>query len=302
MSKLFREPLVHFIILGALLFAGHMVWQRHVTKADYTITVTTEEMERQALIFAGENRRQPTDDDLKALLFSHVEEQALMREAQRLGLGEDDTIIRRRLAQKMRFIIEDVDAPALPDEAALKTWFDANINEFLSPETRSFSHIYFSPETHGEAVDTSARGALRQILSQNPPADWKTLGDPFMLKRQFKELRAIEATRLFGPEFTEGVFTASGERWQGPVESAFGLHLIRIDNVTPESTPIFDDVRSEVEAAWQEQAQRIANQNNLKELIKKYKVDVIDPDENSGENSGEASVKAPGKSDDAAPK
>jgi len=142
MSKLIREPLVHFIILGALLFAGHMIWQHKVTKADYTITVTTKEMERQALIFAGENRRQPTDDDLKALLFSHVEEQVLMREAQRLGLGEDDTIIRRRLAQKMRFIIEDVDAPALPDETTLKAWFEANIDTFVSVEARSFSHIY----------------------------------------------------------------------------------------------------------------------------------------------------------------
>ena len=89
MTKLSREPLVHFILLGALLFAGHLLWQRHVTKADHTIIVTAEEMERQALIFAGENRRQPTDEDLKALLFAHVEEQALMREAERIGLGED---------------------------------------------------------------------------------------------------------------------------------------------------------------------------------------------------------------------
>ncbi|MEP3889518.1 MAG: peptidylprolyl isomerase [Hellea sp.] len=298
MSKLFREPLVHFIILGALLFAGHMVWQRHVTKADYTITVTTAEMERQALIFAGENRRQPTDDDLKALLFSHVEEQALMREAQRLGLGEDDTIIRRRLAQKMRFIIEDVDAPALPDEARLKAWFSENINQFVSPETRSFSHIYFSPETHGEAIEKSALGALGKLLLQNPPTDWEMQGDPFMLKRQFKDLRAIEATRLFGPEFTKGIFTAPftgpGESWQGPVESAFGLHLIRIDNVTPKSTPAFNEVRGEVEAAWQEQAQRIANQNNLKDVIKKYKVDVQDPDETSGETPGETSGESEG--------
>lgn len=276
MSRLLREPLVHFIILGALLFAGHMVWQHQVSKADYTITVTAEEMERQALIFAGENRRQPTDDDLKALLFSHVEEQALMREAQRLGLGEDDTIIRRRLAQKMRFIIEDVEAPALPDQAVLKTWFEDNISDFVSPETRSFSHIYFSPEAQGDAIDKIARRALKTARSQSAPADWKSLGDPFMLKRQFKDLSAIETTRLFGADFTKGLFAATGDSWQGPIASAFGLHLIRIDSVSPKSTPAFDDVRSQVEAAWQEQSQRIANQNNLKKIIKKYKVDVQD--------------------------
>jgi len=250
MTKLTREPLVHFIILGALLFAGHMLWQTHVSKADYTITVTTEEMERQALIFAGENRRQPTDDDLKALLFSHVEEEVLMREAQRIGLGEDDTIIRRRLAQKMRFIIEDVDAPALPEEVELKSWFQANLDKFISPETRSFSHIYLSPEEHGD-----------------------------MMKRDFKDLRPIETTRLFGPTFSKGLFGLGGETWQGPLESAFGLHLIRLDKVTPKVIPEFDQVRTNVETAWQEDARRMANQNNLKKLIKKYKVDVQDPNE-----------------------
>lgn len=280
MTKLSREPLVHFIILGALLFAGHMLWQRHVTKTDYTITVTTEEMERQALIFAGENRRQPTDDDLKALLFSHVEEQALMREAQRLGLGEDDTIIRRRLAQKMRFIIEDSAAPTLPDETTLKAWFETNIDDFITAETRSFSHIYLSPEEHGDNIETEASLILSQLNSGTE--NWMALGDPFMLKRDFKNLRAIEATRLFGLSFSKGLFEAGNiEAWQGPVESAFGLHLIHIDNITPKSTPAFEDVRADVQSVWQDNAQRVANQNKLKTLIKKYKVDVQDPAESN---------------------
>ena len=281
MTKLSREPLVHFIILGALLFAGHMLWQRHVSKADYTITVTAEEMERQALIFAGENRRQPTDEDLKALLFSHVEEQALMREAQRLGLGEDDTIIRRRLAQKMRFIIEDVDAPALPAQAALKSWFKANLDRFISAETRSFSHIYFSPEAHGDKAEKTALEILKEMSSQNSPNDWNALGDPFMMKRNFKDLNEIETKRLFGPTFSESLFKLEGDNWQGPIESAFGLHLIRVEAVTPEITPRFYDVQRQVEIAWQEDAQRSANQARLKKLIQKYKVDVQDAAEDN---------------------
>jgi len=281
MTKLTREPLVHFIILGALLVAGHMLWQRHVTKADYTITVTAEEMERQALIFAGENRRQPTDEDLKALLFSHIEEEVLMREAQNLGLGEDDTIIRRRLAQKMRFIIEDVDAPDLPGDADLKAWFQTNLDKFISPEKRSFSHIYLSPEEHGDALEKTALNTLSQILLRNPPADWKSLGDPFMLKREFKNLSAVDITRLFGPDFAKSIFSAQGANWQGPVQSAFGVHLIKIDNVTPKLTPAFEDIRGEVQTDWSEQAQRAANQEALKDLIQKYKVDVLDETENT---------------------
>ncbi len=278
MTKLTREPLVHFIILGALLFAGHMLWQKHVTKADYTITVTADEMERQALIFAGENRRQPTDDDLKALLFSHVEEQALMREAQRLGLGEDDTIIRRRLAQKMRFIIEDVAPPPVPETARLEAWFESNIELFKSPETRSFSHIYLSPETRGNDLTANAQILLAQVNQSD--SNWKALGDPFMLKRDFKNLSALDVTRLFGKTFSTAIFSASGEKWQGPIESAFGLHLIRINQITPQETPDFNAVRSEVEASWQAQAQRAANQDALKEVIRKYKIDVLDENEN----------------------
>lgn len=278
MTKLTREPLVHFIILGALLFAGHMLWQRHVSKADYTITVTADEMERQALIFASENRRQPTDEDLKALLFAHVEEQALMREAQRLGLGEDDTIIRRRLAQKMRFIIEDVAAPSVPSDADLKTWFETNIDKFKSPEGRSFSHIYLSPETRGKNIDTEAQAMLAQVNVND--SDWESLGDPFMLKRDFKNLNAVEVTRLFGAAFKSGIFSAPQNSWQGPVESAFGLHLIRINNITPQSTPDFDSIRNDVAAAWQEQARRDANQEALKDVIRKYKIDVYDDNGN----------------------
>jgi parvulin-like peptidyl-prolyl isomerase len=279
MTKLHREPLVHFIILGALLFAGHMLWQAHISKADYTITVTAAEMERQALIFAGENRRAPTDEDLKALLFAHVEEQALMREAQRIGLGEDDTIIRRRLAQKMRFIIEDVDTPALPGDADLKSWFKANLNNFISPETRSFSHIYLSPEAHGGSLDAEAQEILSKL--DNAAQNWKALGDPFMMKRAFKSLNAVEAARLFGPNFSKELFELDGTHWQGPIESAFGLHIIQLDNVTPEVIPEFQDVRGDVENAWQKEAQRTLNQNNLKELIQKYKVKVEDPNEGS---------------------
>ena len=279
MTKLTREPLVHFIILGALLFAGHMLWQAHVTKADHTITVTAEEMERQALIFAGENRRQPTDEDLKALLFSHIEEEVLMREAQNLGLGEDDTIIRRRLAQKMRFIIEDVDAPALPETGELKSWYEANIDKFISPETRSFSHVYFSPEAQGDDIDAAAQTALTQL--QSTPSNWESLGDPFMLRREFKNLSAVDITRLFGPDFAKSVFSAKGTDWQGPVESAFGVHLIRLDNIAPKRTPAFEDIRGEVQTAWLEQAQRAANQDALKDLIQKYKVDVLDETENT---------------------
>ena len=196
-----------------------------------------------------------------------------MREAQRLGLGNDDTIIRRRLAQKMRFLIEDVDVPKEPDEAALQIWFEANIHDFVKPQTRSFSHIYFSPEKHEGQLEQS----IKDVQNNLELKDWKALGDPFMLKRDFTRLTTIDVSRLFGADFAAGVFNAKTDGWQGPIDSAFGRHLVRIDGTTPKITPELKNVRPQVINAWQDEAQRAANSERLKELIQKYKVVVEDP-------------------------
>lgn len=281
MASFWREPLVHFVILGAALFAGHALWQTANSAADYTVNISTEELERQAVIFAGENRRQPTDEDLKALLFAYVEEQVLMREAERLGLGEDDTIIRRRLAQKMRFMIEDVDGPETPDDATLKAWFDENTDKFINPERRSFTHIYLSPQSRGEAIDTDAADLLAKITASADDDMWKKLGDPFMMKRDYEPISKIDATRLFGKEFAADLFglETSATNWQGPIASAFGLHIVRVNDIQPEVTPTFEEVRSSVLAAWLSETQRGNNQERLKELIAKYTVNVegVDP-------------------------
>lgn len=271
MRKLLSEPFVHFVILGGMIFAGHSLWQQHITKLDRTIFVSPAEMERQAQIFATENQRQPTDEDLEGLLFAHIEEQVLMREAQRLGLDADDTIIRRRLAQKMRFMIDDIGAPPVPDRDVLKTWFKANTDKFMRPETRSFEHIYLSPRGRADTVIAEAE-KLRDAGISN---DWKTQGDAFMTGRTFKTLAASAVQRDFGTRFSQALFALEDKpEWQGPLNSAFGVHLVRLTDVTPETLPAFEDITPEVEAVWSETAKRKENSEALKALILKYKVEV----------------------------
>lgn len=271
MRKYLNEPFVHFVILGGLLFVGHSMWQRHVTKIDRTIFVSPAEMERQAQIFATENQRQPTDADLEALLFAHVEEQVLMREAQRLGLDEDDTIIRRRLAQKMRFMIDDIETPAVPARDKLRVWFDANSQDFMRPETRSFEHIYLSPKGRSDTVVAEATALRRAGIGD----DWESQGDAFMTGRRFTTLAALAVQRDFGTSFAQSLFALpdTGD-WQGPINSAFGVHLVRLNSVTAETLPAFEDILPEVEAVWSEQAKRAENTEALKRLILKYRVEV----------------------------
>jgi hypothetical protein len=274
MRSIIKEPFVQFVVLGALLFVGNALWEHNVTKSEYKIIVDPSEMERQAVIFASENRRQPTDKDLQALLFSHVEEEVLLREAEKLGLGEDDTIIRRRLAQKMRFMIEDAAEPELSNDTELREWFVQNQTQFIEPERRSFSHIYLSPEKHGDQLQADAQSILAQISDEN----WKSLGDPFMLNRTYDLIDRLAVERLMGVNFANSLYSIEGSDWQGPLESAFGLHLVKISDVKPESLPAFDTVRDKVVTTWRDATRRAENNRRLRELIDKYNV-VVEDDE-----------------------
>lgn len=270
-NSFWREPLFHFFLLGLALFIGDALWEKWQTKSAYTINISPEEIQRQAAIFATENRRQPSDDDLQGLLFSHVEEQALMREARRIGLDEDDTIIRRRLAQKMRFMISDVDDTILPDDAALKAWFESNQQKFARPETRSFDHIFFSPQSHGDTIEADAQA----VLAGGILGDWESLGDPFIMKRSFADVSEAEVIKDFGRDFAGDLFAITGQDWSAPIGSAFGLHLVRVTNTVSREIPDFESVSGEVESLWRDTAKREDNAKRLKQLIEKYNV-VID--------------------------
>lgn len=271
MASYLREPLLHFVLLGAALFAADALWERKQSKSAYTIHVSPDEMQRQAAIFATENRRQPSDDDLQGLLFAHVEEQVLMREAKRIGLDVDDTIIRRRLAQKMRFLINDVDSHSVPTDAVLIDWFETNKSKFVQPEQRSFEHIFFSAQKRDTTIEADARAIMTAGIGE----DWEGLGDPFIMKRNFVGVTQADVTKDFGRDFAADIFSLPNDVWSGPIASAFGLHIVRVTKTVPRLTPEFDDVRQDVKTQWREAAMRAGNTKRLKDLIDKYDV-VID--------------------------
>lgn len=280
MRTLWREPLIHFIVLGTALFILSSLWSKFITRRDMTIVVRAAEIERQATIFAGENHRQPTDEDIQALIFAYIQEQALMREALRLGLDEDDTIIRRRLAQKMRFLLEDIDPPTIPDDAVLHDWFMHHQSEFTRPEKRSFRHIFLSPTIHSDDIDSQAQRLLKQVTAQN----WKTLGDPFMMTRQYTHVSAENIKHLFGEQFSQALFALPDkDRWQGPIGSAFGLHLIYIDAIQATTIPDFATIKAEVSTHWQNTQRRKNNLERLQALVKKYRLVVEDVENSAGE-------------------
>ncbi len=273
--RLAREPFIHFLVLGALLFAGHALWQRAQDYEANTIVVDPEEMERRAILFAGENKRSPTDEELQALLYDFVQEEALVREAGRLGLAEGDTIVRRRLAQKARFMIEDtVDLPT-PDRDTLCQYLEDNPDRFAEPAQRSFAHIFVAPDGRSDA---ELRDIAARLLAQANNENWESLGDPFLLNRSYRLASFPDVTKAFGPDFARGLFEleVGEDGFQGPISSAFGLHLVRIDGESERVVPECASIESELEQAWRNDQRERANAEKIREIIDQYEIVVTE--------------------------
>jgi len=267
--KIFRDPITHFVLIGLLLVGLNHLWSRWQGEQGRTIVVSAAEIERLEKIWAGTAGRLPTGDDRQQIIDQYVQEEALVREAKRLGLGDGDTIIRRRLAQKMDFLVSDEAAADDPSDAELERWFEDHRGQFAAPEMRSFSHVYFSPEKHGSRIEAEAQTALAKLRSG---ADWKSLGDPFIQKRSYAAVPEREVTRLFGPEFAADIFKLGAGAWSEPVGSAFGLHLVRIEAIDKAAQARFAPIRAEVLAAWQDDQRTDAKRAALDKLIGKYEV------------------------------
>lgn len=274
MRALLREPLVHFVLAAALVFAGHAAWTAHAAARDGTITVTEEDMERMAALYASESGALPSPEDMAAMVTDQVRDEALAREARRLGLDVGDTIIERRLAQKMSFMVSDLaDTPA-PDEATLRKWYEDHPESYTLAPSITFEHIFLTPERTRNTPGTDSQSLLKSLNGPTPP-DWRTLGDPFMLQRAYGDLPIRETIRLFGADFTRAIFSLKvGPEWQGPVSSAFGQHLVHVVAREDGRLPPFEDVRAKVESDWHDEALRTANDQAIADIIKRYKVHI----------------------------
>ena len=271
--KFLRDPIAQFVLIGLFLVVLNHVWTSWQGAQGRTISVSTAEIERLEKLWANTAGRLPTGEDRAQIIAQFVQEEVLVREAERLGLGDNDTIIRRRLAQKMDFLAGDESLPDDPSDAVLEAWFEDNRQQFAAPELRSFIHVYFSPEKHGPAINIVAEQALQQLQSGG---EWKRTGDPYIQKRSYAALPKAEVQRLFGPDFAESLFALSPGQWSKPIGSAFGLHLVRIETVDNSAQADFEPVKADVLAAWREEKRSDAKQAALDKLVQGYDVVIED--------------------------
>jgi len=276
MKNYLKEPLLHSLIAGGVLF-GIYAWLNPSAWIPSTEP-------RQVRIGAGEVRwvtqtwsrqwqREPTPEELKGLVTSLVREEVFSREAREMHLDENDTIVRRRLAQKLEFIRQDTAQAADPTEDELRAFYQSHPERFAAPGKVSFTQIYFSRERRKDAA-RDARTALAQ-LSSATPRDISDLGDRLLVDAQFRDADEQTIAAAFGPSFARAVLPLQAGAWYGPIESGYGLHLVYVSKVQPFLTPPLAQIRPQVLQGWREQNQRDADERYFAQLMHKYNV-VID--------------------------
>jgi hypothetical protein len=277
LGKLAREPLVHFLVLGGLLFAW-FEWKGGGSGPGSTrITITPGLVEHLASGFARTWQRPPTDAELKGLVDDHVKEEIAVREAVGMGLDRDDTIIRRRLRQKMEFLVEDAVDAAPPTDLEVQAWIDQHPDRFRSEPRMGLRQVYVNVGRRGASATAEAQRLLARLRGAGPEANIDSLGDASLLPRELPLGPVSEVTRAFGAEFATRVDAIPPGQWIGPVESPYGLHLVLVTGRVASAPPAPADVRPLVERELMAERRRVQLQALYERLLARYTVTVEMP-------------------------
>jgi len=271
--SVFHEPLVQFLILGTLLFLFFQWTGGGSGAGSNRIVITPGQIDHLAVGFAGTWQREPTADELKRLIDDYVKEEMATREAVAVGLDRDDSIIRRRLRQKVEFLSEEASSAAAPTDAELQDWMTRHPASFRSQPQLAFRQVYLNPSRHASAL-ADAGTMLTQLRAAGPHAAIDRLGDPTMLPNEQELASIYETTRTFGSDFADQVMRLEPGKWSGPVESSFGLHIVYVEQKVDASQPQLFEVRPLVEREYMSERRKRDLESFYDKLLKKYTVKI----------------------------
>lgn len=244
--RLVREPLLHFLLLGAALFALHRWVSEPSGEPASEIVVSRGRIANLTQTFTQTWQRAPTESELDGLVEDHIRDEVLYREAVALGLDRDDTVVRRRLRQKLEFLFEDSKLAGEPTEPELERYLEENAADYRVESRLSFSQVFLDPGKRGADLEADAARILAVLRKAPAHVDPVTGGDSLMLAPRYEKASTSELVRLFGAEFEIALRGAPVGEWFGPVTSGFGAHLVRIESREAERTPELAEVRESV--------------------------------------------------------
>ena len=279
--KLLREPLLHFMFIGAVIYLLYGLFAESLPEADdKTIVVTAGEIEWMQTSWQKRWNRPPTAQEFDGLIQQYIKETVLYREALTMGLNKHDQVIRRRLAQKLEFLAKDLVALTPPTDEELQTYFDTHQDRYQEPALYTFTQVFIDPDKRGDTTLDDAEVIKATLIAQGDSIeDPGALGDDFMLQNYYPEKDAVEIQKLFGSGFAESLLELSPGQWHGPVLSGYGVHLVYVSNITEPPPPDFAEERERVVQDWTTEKGEALNDQFYANLRDGYTVVIEEPEQ-----------------------
>lgn len=284
--RILKEPLLHFVLAGAAIYFlfGLFGKSDDATVAENTIVVTEGEIKWLAEMWQKKWNRPPSDVEMVGLVRDHLRETVLYREAVAMGLDKDDVIIRRRMAQKLEFLAQDLIQPETPTEAELQAFFKENIDRYQIPPLLTFTHVFLDPDKRGDDTLADAEKLKAELIaSTTVPDEASDLGDRFMLQAYYPERDEADLAKLFGGEFASSIMALEPEKWHGPVLSGYGTHLVYVHARLESPPPTYEHVAQRVREDLINQEREKLNQEYIDSLLARYEVVIEGGDGDSEE-------------------
>ena len=277
MKRVVREPLLHFLLLGAALFAVFSFLLRDDgTASQEQIVVSAGKIEHMAALFARTWQRPATREELDGLINDFIREEAAYREGLALGLDRDDTVIRRRIRQKLDFIAQDLAIQVEPTDAELSDYLAAHPDKFRTEPRLSFRQVYVNPEQRGNGLDADVRDLL-MTLNADATINASGLGDRIQLEPGYADVSPRDIANLFGTQFAAAIVGLEPGTWQGPIPSGYGVHLVIVDERRNGRVPALDAVRDAVLREWENARRQEMIEQFYRKLLEKYEIIVERP-------------------------
>ncbi|MFL6575688.1 MAG: peptidyl-prolyl cis-trans isomerase [Povalibacter sp.] len=266
MIRVLREPLLHFFLIGLALFGLYGWLKSNVPSSPNEIVVSQGQIQSLQIQFERVWRRPASKEELQGLIDNWIREEVFYREGIAMALDRDDPIVRRRVGQKLEFILDSAEPPS-PTDAELQAWLDAHPGEYEIEPVYSLKQVFFDPQRHGEKLDGEIATALRGLRSGK-----FIEGDPTLLPAQMNAARKSEMIQVFGKELVDRLQTLPIGSWQGPIHSDFGVHLIQLNKRDDGARAKLSDVRAAVERDLMQSRSEDAKQAMYKKLRSNYRV------------------------------
>jgi hypothetical protein len=274
LSKLVKDPLVHFLLIGAALFAVSAWRGETVSAGRERIVVTAEQVAAARAAAAVLQGREPTAEEMDALIEPTVRDEVMYREALALGLDVDDDEVRTRLIEKMNYLTQDLADPEPASEQVLRDFYAASPALFTIPSLVSFDQVFFSPGARGDRLEADAAAGLAALRAGRAAAD---VGDRTPLRESYDDAPREQVAVLFGDALADALFDAAPGEWTGPFRSDFGLHVVRLRARSDARLPAYDEIAARVAEEYGAQRRREANEQAYREMRARYDVVIEQP-------------------------